>query len=112
MKDKNLNFGKSIADKIKQTKDQENDHSKTDSSAPSFDNAISKIASNKDEAMKEFNLKPITIGGKYDLEGEEDITLTILAKKLSGGIKQELASRYVREGIKRDAKKYNIPIIK
>jgi hypothetical protein len=72
---------------------------------------ISKIASNKIDAMEKFNLKPVTKSGKYELEKDYYDSFSFLASRTNKDI-QELASEYVFDCLKRDLKKYNIPVIK
>lgn len=72
---------------------------------------VSKIASNKIDAMEKFNLKPITKSGKYELEKDYYDSFSFLASRLNKDI-QELASEYVFDCLKRDLKKFNIPVIK
>jgi hypothetical protein len=72
---------------------------------------ITKIASNKIDAMEKFNLKPITKSGKYELEKDYYDSFSFLASRLNKDI-QELASEYVFDCLKRDLKKFNIPVIK
>lgn len=79
------------------------------------DSEISKLVSNKIEAMEKFNLRPVTKSGKYDLEKELYDAFSYLASKLNKDI-QEMASEYVLEGLKKDLKKqshlFHLPQIK
>ena len=72
---------------------------------------ISTIAATKIEAMEKFALKPVTKSGKYELEKDYYDSFSFLARRLNKDI-QELASEYIFEALKKDLKKYNIPLMK
>ena len=74
-------------------------------------NTVSTIAATKIEAMEKFALKPVTKSGKYELEKDYYDSFSFLARRLDKDI-QELASEYIFEALKRDLKKYNIPLMK
>ena len=106
---KKLSFGRSIAEKHEELKQESEE--KTVISVKDINSEISKIVSNKMEAMEKFNLKPVTKSGKYDLEKDYYDSFSFLARRLNKDI-QELASEYVFDCLKRDLKKFNIPVIK
>lgn len=68
---------------------------------------ISNAVREKMEAMTAWNLKPVTIGVKAELEFDDDLRFTIIAKKL-GKDKQELAAEYILQGLEKDMKKIGI----
>ena len=81
------------------------------STSDTSNNQVSTIAANKIEAMQKFMLKPITKSGKYELEKDYYDSFSFLARRLDKDI-QELASEYIFDALKKDLKKYNIPLMK
>ncbi len=112
MKDKKLSFGKNVNKK----NDEKNQQSPENNPTPPVDNqvvnsnAISKIVSNKIDAMQKFNLKVVTKSGKYELDKNYYDSFGYLAKRLDKTI-QELASEYMFDRVKKELQKHNISVI-
>lgn len=112
MKNKALSFGKNVNKK----NEENNQQSTKNSPTPPADNqvvnsnAISKIVSNKIDAMQKFNLKVVTKSGKYELEKNYYDSFGYLASRLDKTI-QELASEYVFDRVKKELQKHNISVI-
>lgn len=102
MENKKLSFGKSVAKRHEELVNNDPAPNKADQN---IINTVSKIVSNKAEAMRDFNLKPVTKSNKFELERELYDVFSFLAGKFNKDI-SELASEYVLACFKADYKKY------
>jgi len=99
-------IGKSVEDRMPKEDSQETvvRHEQTGTIADKpVDKKIDEIISSRADAMNKFDLMPKTVGIKALLQPKEDNHLEIAAR-INRMNKQEQATQYIVEGLKRDKK--------